>query len=67
MKRLTAENIVDAYEWSAMLAVEVSKESQSDVNRDMAYNLRDALREYLILLLTIERKEVSELVTTTTT
>lgn len=60
MKRLTAENIVDAYEWSAMLAVEVSKGSQSDVNRDMAYNLRDSLREYLILLLTIERNEVSE-------
>lgn len=60
MKRLTAENIVDAYEWSAMLAVEVSKESQSGVNMDMAYNLHNALREYLILLLTIERKEVSE-------
>lgn len=60
MKRLTAENIVNAYEWSAMLAVEVSNMSQSGVNRDMAYNIRDALREYLILLLTIERKEVDE-------
>lgn len=60
MKRLTAENIVDAYEWSAMLAVEVSKEPHSGANRDMAYNLRNALREYLVLLLTIERKEVDE-------
>lgn len=60
MKRLTTENIVDAYEWSVMLAMEVSEEPHAGVNRDMACNLRDALREYLILLLTDERKEADE-------
>ena len=54
MKRQTAESIVDAYAW----AIELSVMGLPDGAQAKVDGLCDALRDYLALLLSDERKEV---------
>lgn len=53
MKRQTAESIVDAYGW----AIELSNEQTPDSAKAKADGLCDALRDYLILMLSDEAGE----------